>query len=84
MQTQKNPIKYEWQEKAQRYASTLGIKLENWESRWFKLFKDNKSENGIEEAYRYLKDHPKSLKSDEKIKLFFKISQKKSEIKQVA
>lgn len=77
----KSGIHTEWQEKAFRYASQLGIDLEvtddkgrSIKPRWLKVFKD--AQNGIrfinlERATSYLIDYKKPLSSQEKIKLFF-------------
>lgn len=68
-------ISNSWQDKALRYAQDLQIDLpEELKGRWFKMFKqahEGRKTKNIETAYSYLADHPQSLKSEEKIKLFF-------------
>lgn len=71
----RSPIKYAWQDKAQRYADDLGLKFTGGlDKRWFKMFKEasqGKNPKNIEIAYSYVKDHPKLKTSEEKIKMFF-------------
>jgi len=70
-----SPIKYAWQDKAQRYADDLGLKFTgSLDKRLFKMFKEaanGKNSRNIESAYSYVKDHPRLTTSEEKIKMFF-------------
>lgn len=69
----------DWQEKAFRYAESLGIKLEGADTgRWLKIFKqanEGRKAANIEEAYSYLIDHPTfhTKTNDKKIQNFFYI-----------
>ena len=69
------PIKYAWQEKAQRYAANLGLKFTgDLDNRWYKMFKEaavGKNPKNIELAYSYIVDHPKLTTTEEKVKMFF-------------
>lgn len=87
----KNSIHTEWQEKAFRYATELGINLDTLDEkgrsikpRWLKLFQD--SQEGIrlgnlERATAYLIDYPNKIPSEEKIKLFFWVYANKEKMK---
>lgn len=69
----------DWQEKAFRYAETLGIKLEGADTgRWLKIFKqanEGRKAANIEDAYSYLIDHPTfhTKTNDKKLQNFFYI-----------
>lgn len=68
---------YEWQDKAIRYATKLGIRLdEPTKKRWMRMFKQaslGRKSNNLEKAYAYLVDYPKHLGNVERIKYFFYI-----------
>lgn len=71
----KGSISHAWQDKAQRYAGDLGLTFTGGlDKRWFKMFKEafqGRNPKNIEIAYSYVKDHPKLITSEEKIKMFF-------------
>lgn len=68
-------IKYQWQDKALRYAEKLHIELDNKNiARWMRVFKQaeqGRKPQNIEKAYGYLIDHPKAFTNEGKMKMFF-------------
>lgn len=68
-------IKYQWQDKALRYAEKLHIQLDDKNiARWMRVFKQaeqGRKTKNIELGYGYLIDHPKAFTNEGKLKMFF-------------
>lgn len=83
--TKAGGITKEWQDKALRYAKSLGIDLnyipegekQNIRGRWFKVFRQAEEEHrkpaNLERAYAYLADYEGNLEMLDKINYFFYI-----------
>lgn len=68
-------IRYQWQDKAIRYAEKLHIQLDDKNiARWMRIFKQaeqGRKPKNIEKAYGYLIDYPKPLSNEAKMRMFF-------------